>query len=333
MTARTEPTNVRLPVPEISPLRRMGRRVLLALFLLLLMFVTVALDRSGYKDSADGEVSLLDALYYATVSLSTTGYGDVVPVSDTARLVNILIVTPLRVIFLVVLVGTTFEVLTERTRQQWRLDRWRGTLRGHTIVIGYGTKGRSAIDTLVRDGADPGSVVVVDSRHELAKEAAAQGYAGVTGDASRSSVLRQAGIEDASSVIVATDRDDTAVLVTLTARQLNPKAVIVVTVREAENAPLIRQSGATSVITSSEAAGRLLGTAMLSPEIADTVEDLLIPGIGLDIVERDPRADEVGRSPADCPALIVAVIREGQRFHYNQVETINARDQLVVITA
>ncbi len=93
---------------------------------------------------------MLDAVYYATVTLSTTGYGDIVPVSDGARLANILLVTPLRVLFLIILVGTTLEVLTERTREEWRLNRWRSNLRDHTVVVGFGTKGRSAIQTLAR---------------------------------------------------------------------------------------------------------------------------------------------------------------------------------------
>ena len=63
------------------------------------------------------------------MTLSTTGYGDVVPVSDSARLINTLVVTPLRVLFLLVLVGTTLEVLAERTRTEWRQERWRSKVR------------------------------------------------------------------------------------------------------------------------------------------------------------------------------------------------------------
>ncbi|WP_412539667.1 potassium channel family protein [Longispora sp. K20-0274] len=332
MTGRAEPVNIRLPLPEVGPLRRMGRRVLIALVLLAVMFLAVAVDLDGYKDNNREHLTLLGALYYATVSLSTTGYGDIVPVSDSARLVNILVVTPLRVAFLVVLIGTTFEVLTERTRQQWRLTRWRSALRAHTVVVGYGTKGRSAIDTLVRSGVPVDRIVVVDRSPDLIREAASDGYAGVVGDATRSSVLRQASAGAAAHIIVAADRDDTAVLVTLTARQLSPDAMIAVSVREAENGPLVRQSGATSVITSSEAAGRLLGVATTHPEISDTMAELLVPGEGLDIVERPPGPVEVGRPPAECDALIVAILRAGRKYHYDEVATIERDDLLVVIT-
>jgi len=87
-------------------------------------------------------------------------------------------------------------------------------------------------------------------------------------------------------VVVAVSRDDAAVLATLTARELNPSATIVAAVREDENAHLLHESGASSVITSSSAAGRLLGLATTAPHITEVLEDLLSVGSGLDIVKR-----------------------------------------------
>ena len=91
------------------------------------------------------------------------------------------------------------------------------------------------------------------------EEAHADGLAVVTGDATRREVLRRAGVDEAQQVIITTDRDDSNVLATLTVRQLNPDAYIVAAVREQDNVPLVRQCGADSVITSSDAVGRLLG--------------------------------------------------------------------------
>ncbi len=144
------------------PLRQVAKRLALAAAVLLFTSLIVSLDREGYKDGADGQVSVLDAFYYATVTLSTTGYGDIVPVSDAARLINVLVVTPLRVVFLIILVGTTLEVLAERTRQEWQEKRWRSALRDHTVVVGFGTKGRSALETLSATGLKKEQVVVID---------------------------------------------------------------------------------------------------------------------------------------------------------------------------
>ncbi|MFH8981289.1 potassium channel family protein [Streptomyces varsoviensis] len=324
---------VQLPRQTLGPLRQVIRRLLLALLVMVATVLIVYADRGGYHDNADGEVDFLDAVYYSTVTLSTTGYGDIVPYSDGARLSNVLLVTPLRVLFLIILVGTTLEVLTERTREQWRLTRWRSALRDHTVVVGFGTKGRSAVQTICATGLSKERVVVVDPSPKAIESAIGHGFAGVVGDATRSDVLLRAEIEKARQIIIATQRDDTAVLVTLTARQLNRAANIVAAVREEENAPLLRQSGADSVITSASAAGRLLGLSVLSPSAGTVMEDLIQQGSGLDIVERPVVKAEVGKSVRDTDDLVVSVLRGHRLLGYDDPEAspLKATDRLITI--
>ncbi|RFS85513.1 potassium channel protein [Actinomadura spongiicola] len=324
---------VLLPSAGAGPLRAVARRVGVALLLLFAVVAVVYIDRDGYRDNSGGTLSLLDAFYYATVTVSTTGYGDITPVQDTARLVNIVFITPVRVLFLIVLVGTTLEVLAERTRQDWRRSRWSTRVRDHIVVAGYGTKGRSAIKTLLSTGVDRGSIVVVDPDPRVVAEATEAGFVGVVGDATRSSVLRQAAVQRAREVVVASARDDTAVLITLTARQLNPTAGIQAAVRESENVPLLRQSGADHVVTSSEAAGRLLGVSTVQPAVSEVIEDLLERGSGLDLAEREVDPDEVGGpiGAVDQPAL--AVIRGGRTLPFDHPECaeLHAGDRLIVV--
>lgn len=323
---------VLLPSARTGPLRAVAKRVGIALVLLLSVVAVVYADRGGYKDSGDGELSLLDAFYYATVTVSTTGYGDITPVGDAARFVNIVFITPVRVLFLIVLVGTTLEVLAERTREDWRKSRWRARVRDHIVVAGYGTKGRSAIKTLLSTGVDRGSIVVVDPDPRVVAEAAEAGFVSIVGDATRSSVLRQAAVQRAREIVVASARDDTAVLITLTARQLNPHAGIQASVRESENAPLLRQSGADHVVTSSEAAGRLLGVSTTQPSVSEVIEDLLDQGSGLDLVEREVRPDEVGGPLTAVREPALAVVR-GDRtlpFDHPDCTTLAAGDRLIV---
>lgn len=300
----------------VPPLQQVLRRLALALLVLAVTTLIVYIDRDGYRDSSDDSVDLLDAMYYATVTLSTTGYGDITPVSDPARLTNILVITPLRVVFLIILVGTTLEVLTERTRQQVQIHRWRGRTHDHVVVVGYGTKGRHAVQTLVGQGVPKDRIVVVDAQRKVAQTAGDYGLVSVTGDATRSETLLKAEVQTASRVIVAPQRDDTAALVTLTARQLNRRATIVAAAREDENVPLLRQSGADTVVTSSSSAGRLLGVSMVSPAVAKTLEDLMTLGNGLDLIERPVTEAEMGQSPRACADLVVSVVRDKQVLDY-----------------
>ncbi|RSS84456.1 TrkA family potassium uptake protein [Streptomyces sp. WAC06614] len=325
---------VKLPKRVVEkPLRQVAKRLLLALSVLLLTVLIVWLDRAGYHDNANETVDLLDCFYYATVTLSTTGYGDIVPYSDSARLVNILLITPLRVLFLIILVGTTLEVLTERTREEWRLNRWRKNLRDHTVVIGFGTKGRSALQTLLATGVGKESVVIVDPSAKVIDIANAEGFTGVVGDATRTDVLLRAELQRARQIVIATQRDDTAVLVTLTARQLNRGAKIVAAVREEENAPLLRQSGADAVITSASAAGRLLGLSVLSPAAGTVMEDLIQQGSGLDLVERPVTRAEVGKGVRETEDLAVSVVRGHRLLAYDDphLGPLQLTDRLIVI--
>ncbi|MFE9169210.1 potassium channel family protein [Streptomyces kebangsaanensis] len=327
---------VKLPRKIVErPIRQVGKRLALALLVLCVTVLIVYVDRDGYRDSGkDAPMEdLIAAAYYATVTLSTTGYGDITPVSDSARLVNIFVITPLRVIFLIILVGTTLEVLTERTREEWRLNRWRSTLRDHTIVVGFGTKGRSALQTVCAAGLKKQQVVVVDPSSKVIEAATAEGYAGVVGDATRSEVLKRAEVQRARQIIVATQRDDTAVLVTLTARQLNRAAKIVAAVREEENGPLLKQSGADAVVTSASAAGRLLGLSVLSPAASVVLEDLIQQGSGLDIVERPVIKAEVGQDPRDMDDLVVSVLRGHRVLAYDDptVRELQLTDRLITI--
>ncbi|MGY2028465.1 potassium channel family protein [Nocardia gipuzkoensis] len=324
---------LRIPEVQTSPWISLTRRVLFAIALLFGAALVVYVGRDGYHDNSGNALSFLDAFYYATVSLSTTGYGDIHPVTPEARLANIVIITPLRILFLIVLVGTTLGVLTERSRQAFKIQRWRHTVRNHTVVVGYGTKGRTAIDAMLGDGVQPADIVVVDTDVVALEAAANAGLVTVHGSATQSDVLRLAGVQNSESVVVATNRDDTAVLVTLTARELNKTAKIVVAIREAENTHLVRQSGANSVVVSSETAGRLLGIATTTPTVVEMMEDLLTPEEGFAVAEREVESSEIGGSPRHLGDIVLGVVRDGvlHRVGEPEVDAIDAGDKLLYI--
>ncbi len=324
-----------LPAAPTSPVKRLLVRMAIALSLLAFVTLVAYIGREGYRDAAGGTIGLLDALYYATVSITTTGYGDIAPVSDGARLATTLLVTPARIVFLIILVGTTIEVLTERTRLAVRERLWRQHLKDHTIVCGYGTKGRAAIRTLMAAGTQKDEIVIIDHDRDGIEEATRAGFAAIHGSASRAAVLEEAEVGRASAIIVATDRDDTAVLVTLTAREHNAESTIVASAREFENVHLLRQSGADSVILSSGAAGQLLGQAVTSPQIVAVLEDLLAVGEGLDIVEREVGEQDAGRALEDIQHTdpVIAVVRDRDilRFDDERVTSLQAGDRLICL--
>lgn len=325
---------VHLPERTSTPFAELARRGVLALVILLTSTLIVYLDRDSYADHANGDgVSLLDALYYSTVTITTTGYGDITPVADHARVLNALIVTPLRISFLVLLVGTTLEVLANEGRRAFRDAKWRKTMRNHTVVMGYGTMGKSAVATLRRHDRPSEKIVVIDRDAIAVADANRAGFATFHGDVASRELLRRAEIPKAREIIITVNHDATSILTTLTVRQLNPSAHVTVAVREQDNVALVRQSGADSVITSSDAVGRIVGMSSLAPHIGVVIEDLLSSAEGLEVAQRLVQADEVGLSPDDIRGdRVLGVIRNQtlRRYFDPTVAKLELGDELVV---
>ncbi|MDY3127476.1 MAG: potassium channel family protein [Corynebacterium sp.] len=300
-----------------SPWRSLITRLLWAFTIFVFVTIVVYIDREGYNQ----HLSFVDAAYYASVTLTTVGYGDIVPVTMEARLVNIIVITPARLTFLVLLVGATLSVLTERARRTFQIKNWRRNLRAHTVVIGYGTKGSGAVSALLADGMDPSQIVVVDKNRQSLALAEHHGLVSVFGNGTKADVLRIAGVPTAAAVVVTPSTDDTAVLCTLAVRELAPSAKIVASVRESANRHLLRQSGADSVVTSAETAGRMLGLATVTPTVVEMMEDLLSPNEGFSVAERPVREFEVGSNPRHLADIVLAVLRNNE---LHRVDTLSA---------
>ena len=222
------------------------------------------------------------------MSLSTTGYGDITPVAQSARLVNILFITPARVLFLIILVGTTLEVLTEQYRTSLG---WAGggeRVKDHVIVCGYGTKGRAAVSALLENGLDKSRIVVVESSAAALRQATADGlvadrglrdpFVGAEGGARQE---RQGGHHrHRQRRRVGAGHADRA------AADRRPGPHHRGGPGGRRTPPLLRQSGAHHVIVSSATAGRLLGLSTTAPPLIDVVEDLLTPGQGMALAMR-----------------------------------------------
>lgn len=326
---------VHLPARASTAAAELIKRLLIALGLLLIIALVVWFDRDAYSDNVNNDgVSFIDALYYATVTMTTTGYGDITPVAVHARLINTIIVTPIRIAFLVLLVGTTVEVLANEGRRALMDSQWRKTLRNHTVVVGYGTMGASAVATLLRNGVSPDRIVVIDNNPQSIASANRHGLAAFEGDATSRELLHRAELAKAREVIITVNRDDTTILTTLTVRQLNRTAHVVAAVRDAENVPLVRQSGADQVVTSSDAVGRVVGLASMSPHLGIVIDDLLSTGVGMEVAKRLVTREEDGKSAAEIPGeRVLAVVRNKtlRRFYDAAADVLHTGDEIVVV--
>ena len=153
--------------------------------LLVLAIIVHWLERDGLKDSYDGTVSFLDVVYFTMISITTTGYGDIVPVSNQARMFDAFVVTPIRIFFVLIFIGTAYTFVFRRTWDKWRMARIQESLCGHIVVAGFGTSGAEAVDELIALGTPAQDIVVIDPSAEALERAKSLGCAVVEADATR----------------------------------------------------------------------------------------------------------------------------------------------------
>lgn len=287
-------------------------RVAIALGLIALAFTILWLDRGGLRDNTDHQLSFSDILYFTMITVTTVGYGDIVPITERARLIDAFLITPIRVFLWLIFLGTAFEFLVKKSWENWRMRKIQQTLCDHVILAGYGHSGRKAMEELVAGGADVKKIVVVDLDDAAIEEACRAGATSIKGDATRDDVLKAVHVERATSVIVSCGRDDTSVLAVLTARHLAPKARIAVAVRNVDNEDLAKQAGANVVINPVSFTGLLLATASQGEHLADYLHDLVTTEGEVVLRERLVTPGEVGKSLKDiCGGQAVRLYRGG----------------------
>lgn len=266
-------------------------------FVLFLIGTAVAVhwfDREGLKDNYDGDVSFLDVIYFTMISITTTGYGDIAPVTERARMFDALIVTPIRIFVVLIFVGTAYNFVLKRTWDKWRMKIIQSNLQDHIIIAGFGTSGSEAVQELIARGTKPEEIVVIDRSDDALMIAEQMGCAVINGDATRDTVLMDVKISRARSMIVSAGRDDTSILIVLTARHLAYHLPISVSVRAADNELLARQAGATTVINPVSFAGLLLAGSCEGPKISDYISDLASATGRVRLIQRVVNDNEVG---------------------------------------
>lgn len=270
-------------------------------------------ERAGLKDNIDGHISFSDVVYFTAITVTTVGYGDIVPASDAARMFDTFVVTPIRLFVWLIFLGTAYGFFFERGWQQVRTRMTQAKLDGHVVVCGYGTGGAAAVDELIAQGVPRDRIVVVDKDATRTEAATEAGVIGLTGDATHDEVLDAACIARAARVIVAPSRDDAAALIVLSARRLAPNARISVSVRAAENADLLHQAGADAIINPVLLGGQLLARAATNGHAVDYITDLAAARGRVALCERAVRADEVGQPlSALRTGMGVRIIRAGK---------------------
>jgi len=292
------------------------------------------IGRDGLRDNLDNQISFVDVLYFTTVTVTTVGYGDIVPVSPEARLFEALLVTPIRLFVWLIFLGTAYNLFFRNIVYRWRMARIQADLHNHIVVTGFGTSGAEAVRELLARAVDPREIVVVDPVEKALVEAEALGCNVLCGDSTRDRTLKDVAIHRARTLIVSAGRDDTSILITLTARHLAPRLPISIVVRNEDNELPARQAGATTVINPVSFAGLLLAGSTSGKHIADYMADLAASGGRVKLNERFVAPDEIGKPlSAIRSGLGVRIYREDRAigFWEDDADKLQTGDLIIEI--
>ena len=307
-------------------------RVAIMAVLLALIIGFHWLERDSLKDNYDGQISFADIIYFTMISATTTGYGDIVPITERARLFDALIVTPIRIFFLLILAGTAYSFFIKRLWDKYLMRQLQKGLSNHIIVAGFGSSGSEAVAELVARGSDPASLVVIDCDEEALAQAHAYGCMVLQGDATRDATLQAVHVDRARVLLVTAGRDDTSILVCLTARHLAPDLPITISVKASDNELPARAAGATTVINPISFAGLLMAGSAQGSGVADYLADLASAQGRVQLRERLVTPEEVGEPLAEiATGLGLRILRDGQIISFEDPSacTLRAGDRIV----
>jgi voltage-gated potassium channel len=293
---------------------RLGAALLLVFFVVIIHW----LDSEGLKDSHDGHVSFLDVVYFTMISITTTGFGDIAPISDRARLIEAVIVTPVRVAVLFIFVGTAYNFLIKHSWEKYRMARIQKELSDHIVVLGFGVSGSEAVHELIERGTEPNDIVVMDSDNERLEMAEDLGCNVILADATRDENLVAVRVAQARTVLVSAGRDDSSILMVLTVRHLAPNVPISVVVRAEDNELLARQAGANNVINPVRFTGLLLAGSAQGSHLSDYLVDLASVAGKVQLVERPVLPEEIGKPLTELASggNGLRIYRDGEAFGF-----------------
>lgn len=262
-----------------------------------LLFVTLV-GTVGFR-LIDPTAGWVRAFFMTAITLTTVGYGHEVPIaSDGARIFTaVLILVGMGGVLYFVTTATAFVLEGQVGHVFWRrrMKKELARMRGHLIVCG---SGQTAIYTTAELASVRREVVLVVERPEEAAHAREilPDVPIVVGDPAREEILQSAGAERAAGLVACTDVDKENLVVTLTARQLNPNIRIVCCVTEREAEAKVRRAGADAVVSPNFIGGLRLASELIRPTVV-TFLDTMLRDRDLNL-----RIDEV-RIPGGSPAV------------------------------
>lgn len=258
----------------MNPVIRFFRtKIYTAIFLLVFI---LSIGVAGYMLISG--YSWIDALYMTVITVTTVGFGEVVPLDNQSKIFTIFLIFAS-----VVIVGYAISIITEyilskdhvqhlkHKRMQKKID----AFSNHVVVCGYGRNGKQTVRKLLAYNKE---FVVVEKEKEKEQRLQLDNVPYVIGNANDDEVLLQAGVERASSFISALPSDADNLFVVLSTRQINSSINIISRASHESSYKKLKLAGANNVILPDKIGGDHMASLVVVPGLMEFIDNLSIVG-------------------------------------------------------
>ncbi|MFP4429995.1 MAG: potassium channel family protein [Spirochaetota bacterium] len=303
----------------------------------LIVFFLIVLGTGGYM-LLEGW-SLVESFYMTILSVSTTGFREVRPLSVEGQLFTVFLIV-FGLLSIAYVAGRVAQFFLEyyffrRRSMDAKLKR----LKQHHIVCGFGRMGRHICSVLSEAHRD---FVVVERSDSGLDELRDFGYLHIIGDATSDEVLLKAGVEVAEGLIAVVSSDPENVFTCLTAKSLNPQIKIVARALDEGTEAKLRKAGADRVVKPYELVGRRMAQLVLRPSIVEFIESIGQTSgqdISMEEIAVQTGSGLAGLNLAESPLrrelniIVIAVRKAEGEFLYNPPSdtVIEAGDRLMAV--
>ncbi|SHJ16724.1 potassium channel family protein [Algibacter luteus] len=242
----------------------------------LLLAALLLIGVTGYKMISG--YTWIDALYMTVITMTTVGFGEVVPLDDQSKIFTIFLI-----LASVVIVGYALSIITEYILSKNDLDELKqkkmqkdiDNFKNHIVICGYGRNGKQAARKLM---AYNKQFVVVEKNKELEDRLKLDEVPYVIGNANEDETLIQAGVDRASCFISALPNDADNLFVVLSTRQLNKKINIISRASNESSYDKLKFAGANNVILPDKIGGDHMASLVVVPGLMEFIDNLSIVG-------------------------------------------------------
>ncbi|MDN3666373.1 potassium channel family protein [Algibacter miyuki] len=258
----------------MNPLIRIFRtKIYTAVFLLVLILL---IGVFGYVMISD--YTIIDALYMTVITVTTVGFGEVVPLDDESKIFTIFLI-----LTSIIIVGYALSTITEyilskdhiEELKQKKMQKKIDSFKNHVIICGYGRNGKQAA---VKLAAHNRPFVIVEKDKEMVERLELDDVPYVIGNANEDETLMLAGVERADCFISALPNDADNLFVVLSARQINPEINIISRASQESSYKKLKFAGANNVILPDKIGGDHMASLVVVPGLMEFIDNLSIVG-------------------------------------------------------